>query len=256
MVTKFTTGESVLARFLYPFQWRDVVFVFDDFYGNTLDTVFWTASNTNGTAFAPPATQVINGVISCSTGDVNGDEAAIKSDAFFDGNHNCGMEVMWQVNVATDTQWELGFTDALTALTASAVNDIDTPSITNGATDVALVAQDQGQTLTTMAFITDGSTTNMNTTKTDLGTRTPTNATYMTARIQLARTATNVAAARCYILDENGAIVERAQHGDVLASQINGAIPLQLWGYWEPINAVAKATQIDFWAAWQDRAGS
>jgi hypothetical protein len=78
----------------------------------------------------------------------------------------------------------------------------------------------------------------------------------MTARIQLARTATNVCSSKAVILDENGAAIETAQHGDVLASQINGGVLLQPWFYWEPINAVAKAVTIDYIALWQDRAGA
>ena len=140
-----------------------------------------------------------------------------------------------------------------TAASNSAINDIDTPTITNGAADVALVGMDTSQTLITMAFITDGSTSNMNTTKTNLGTRTPTNATYMTVRVQLAGpAATN--AASCWVLDENGAIVENASHGAALASQIEGATLIHPRFFIEPVTTpAARTVDIDYWRVWQNR---
>lgn len=249
----FGPSESALAKFLYPFAWRNVCFVFDDFLGPALNTHYWTAASTNGTAFDPPATQLKNGVCQAVTGTTAGDEATLRGDIVWSGDQNCGLEIKWKVDDNTSTQMEAGFTDALSAVTASAVNDIDTPSVANGAADVALVAQDTGQTLATMAFITDGSTSNMNTTKTDLGTRTPTNATYISARVQLSQVASAVAAAKALLFDENQALTESAQHGDVLASQIKGDVLLQPWFYWEPLATAARTIDIDYIAVWQDR---
>ena len=150
-------------------------------------------------------------------------------------------------------QSEIGFTDPLSGYAASAVDAIDTPTITNGATDVALVARDSGATLKTQAFITDGSTSDMNTTKTDLGTRTPSNATYQVVRIQLAQASSAIASASAYILSEKGVLQEDAQHGAVLASQIKGDVLIQPWLYVEPLASSAIIIDIDYWAIWQDR---
>lgn len=254
----FDSGNGALSRFLYPFAWRDAVFLFDDFWGDAIQGPWWTAASTNGTAFDEPATQFANGVTRGITGTgAVGDETALKGEAIWSGNNQVGMEVRWKADVVTDTRMQVGLTDPTTNQTSSIINDIDTPTIQNGATDVALVGQDTSQTLTTMAFITDGSATNMNTTKTNLGTRVPTAATYLGARIQLARPAADVATAKAFLLDANNAITETAIHGDVLASQINGAVLVQPWFYWENVtNATALTIDIDYVAVWQDRASS
>jgi len=254
----FGSSESALAKFLYPLRWRDTIFVFDDFTGAALNTHLWTAAKiaSNGTDFDPPATQLENGVCQGVTGAVAGDHVNLRSDAVWLGDNNCGLEIRFKGDNIDNAQGEMGFTDPLTGYTATAssiINDIDTPTITNGATDVALVGQDTGQTLTTMAFITDGSTTNMNTTKTNLGTRTPTNATYMVVRVQLAKTASAVAAAHAYVLDENDAILEEAQHGSALANQIKGNVLLESRIYWEALTTSARTVDLDYIAIWADR---
>lgn len=254
----FDSPNGALSRFLYPYAYKDAVFFLDDFWGDAIQAPWWTAGATNGTAFDEPATQLANGVTRGITGTgAVGDETALTGEAIWSGNNQCGLEVRWKADVVTDTKMAVGLTDPTTNITSSIINDIDTPTIQNGATDIALVGQDTSQTLTTMAYITDGSTTNMNTTKTNLGTRTPTAATYIGARIQLVRTATDVVASKCFLFDANGAITETANHGDVLASQINGAILLKPWFYWENVtNATALTIDIDYVAVWQDRASS
>jgi hypothetical protein len=257
-ITYFDSANGALARFLYPFAWRDSVFLFDDFWGDAIQAPWWTAAATNGTAFDEPATQLESGVTRGITGTgAVGDETMLTGEAIWSGNNQCGLEVRWKADVVTDTKMQVGFTDPTTNNTSSIINDIDTPTIQNGATDVALVGQDTSQTLTTMAFITDGSGTNMNTTKTNLGTRVPTAATYLGTRIQLTRTATNVAASKCVLLDATSGITDSAFHGDVVASQINGAILVKPWFYWENVtNATALTIDIDYVAIWQDRASS
>lgn len=254
----FTSSESALAKFLYPIRWRDTVFVFDDFTGAALNTHLWTAAKiaSNGTDFDPPATQLANGVCQGVTGAVAGDHVNLRSDAVWQGDLNCGIEIRWKIDNNTSNQWEMGFTDPLSGYTATAtsvINDIDTPTITNGATDVALIGQDTGQTLTTMAFVTDGSTSNMNTTATSLGTRTPTNATYLVCRVQLAKTASAVSAAHAYVLDANDAVIEEAQHGSALANQIKGDVLLESRIYFEALTTSARTIDLDYIAIWGDR---
>lgn len=260
----FTSSESPLARFLYPLRWRDTVFVVDDFVsGNTtaagsINLALWTFAKiaSNGTNFAATSTQLANGTITGITGAVAGDHVNIRGGATWAGDYNCGFEIRWKVDNNVAMQWETGFSDPLSSYTntaTSVINDIDTPTITNGATDVAMIAMDTQQTLTTMAFITDGSTSNMNTTKTNLGTRTPTNATFMTCRVQLAQTASAVAASAAYVLDVNNALQEQASHGSVLASQIKGDVLLEPRFYMEAATTTAETVDIDYMAIWQDR---
>jgi hypothetical protein len=257
-LTYFDSANGALSRFLYPFAWRDCVFLFDDFWGDAIMGPWWTAGATNGTAFDEPATQLANGVTRGITGTgAVGDEVVLTGEAIWSGNNQVGFEVRFKSDVVTDTKMQTGLTDPTTNITSSIINDIDTPTIQNGATDVALVGYDTSQTLTTMGFITDGSTTNMNTTKTNLGTRVPTAAEYMGVRIQLSRTATNVAASKVVLLNASGGITETAVHGDALASQINGAVLVKPWFYWENVtNATAQTIDLDYIAIWQDRADS
>jgi hypothetical protein len=248
--------NSELARFLYPMANRDVVYFFDDFAGggnlevgaSDWNEAVLVAAGTNGTPFTAAGTQLVGGACLGTTNNVAGDEQTLRSALVWKGDHRCGMEIRWQVDDIDNTQFEVGFTDALSAVTASAINDIDTPTITNGATDVALVGGDTGQTLKTMAFITDGSTTNMNTTKTDLGTTTTVNATYITARVQLDGDYSDA-----YLFDTNNYLTDTARHGDLIGARLEGDTLLQWWAYWEPLTTSAVAISIDYIGIWQDR---
>ena len=263
-IQRFTSSESELAKFLYPFAWRDTVFINDDFTSanataaGSIDLNKWTFAKiaSNGTNFAATGTQVANGTITGITGSgAAGDHVNIRGGAVWAGDYNCGMEIRLKMDVITDVEWQTGFSDPLTSYTAtpSILNDIDTPSITNGATDVAIIGQDTGQTLTTMAFVTDGSTSNMNTTATALGTRTQVVSTYKTYRVQLARTASAVASSFAYVLNENNAVQESASHGGVLASQIKGDVLLHPWFMVQTLTTAAITVDIDYISVWQDR---
>jgi hypothetical protein len=207
----------------------------------------WVAQGTNDTPYAAAAAQSANGVVVGATGASASDNMTLRTGAVWMGDLRCGVEFRWQVDVITTLTYEMGFTDPLTSFDDLAMGDIDTPAVANGAADVALVAQQVGATLTTMAFVTDGSTSNMNTTKTDLGTRSIVAATYQTVRVQL-----NGDLARCWVFDENGALQEQAQHGDVLASRIEGGTLLHAWHAVETTTG-AKVGTIDYVTMWQDR---
>ena len=251
-ISNLGPSESVLAGLLYPLQDADVVFLHDDFLleeGTAITgSGIWVASGINATNFAAPATQLANGVVQGAVAANIADNKTIRSGAFWQGDLNCGMEIYWKIDNNATNLWEVGFVDPLTSYADLAINDIDTPSITNGATDVAIVGQNTAETLTTMAFITDGSTSNFNTTKTDLGTRTPTNATYMTVRVQIAADA-----ARCWVMGANGEVQEEASHGSTTASSIEGGTLLHVWGGWETLATTAKTIDIDYITVWQDR---
>lgn len=261
-IANFGPSESKFAEFLYPFAWRDVHFQFDDFIGGEsqesgvadFQESDWQDGNSaNGTKFGVPTTQLVGGVIEAVTGAFADDTTALFGMSTWLGDNNCGMEIRYKLNNVTNIQLEMGFADPLSDQKLTAVNNIDTPTITNGAADVALVALDTGRTLTTMAFITDGSTTDMNTTKTDLGTRTPTNATYQNVRVQLENTASAVSGSYAFVFDENGGLDESAIHGAVLASQIKGDVLLEPLYLVESLSANTRTTDIDYIAVWQDR---
>lgn len=234
------------------------MFITDDFTGAVLDTTRWIIAKiaSNGTNFIPATTQIASGIASGATGAIAGDHISIRSGTSWAGDNNCGMEIRWRVDNNVAMQWETGFNDPMTSYTStatSAINDIDTPTITNGTTDVALVGMDTQQTLTTMAYITDGSTSNMNTTKTNLGTRTPTNSTFQTVRVQLSQVASAVAASAAYVLDNNNGLQESASHGGTTASQIKGDVLLEARFYMEAATTTAENVDIDYISCWQDR---
>ena len=249
---RFWPSESALAQFLFPFAWRDVVFWFDDFTQNiaaNLSDHYTLGTDAGATAFAKNAG--IGGRVQGNTGATDEEAVSLLTGADWNGDQQCGMEIRWQVNAVGTTPlgYETGFTDPQTDDTLPAVDDIDTPSIANGATDVALIRLSQSQTLKTEAFITDGSTANMNTTKTDLGTRSPTAATYLATRIQIV---TDAAAG--YHFDADFALLESAQHGSALANQIEGGVALtaRFFGQTHTVSTELLFT-LDYIAIWQNR---
>lgn len=255
---KMGPSRSNMAFFLYPFAWRDVSFVFDDFNGGGQIEVgvtdfkegLWVGdTSANGTDFEIKATNIVNGAATGITGANADDTAAIWGDAVWLGDQNAGVEFRYKQNDIDAIQWECGFSDPLTDEKLTAINDIDTPTITNGAADVAIIGQDTAQTLTTMAFITDGSTSNMNTTKTNLGTRVGVNNTYQGLRVQL-----DGNSSFGFVLDENGAVLETASHGALIGSQIEGGVLVRPRFMLESLDATAHTIDIDFIACWQDRA--
>lgn len=242
--------HSQLGRFLYPMAKRDVVFVFDDFSGPAQNTHLWsTESDTNATSFDPPATQLLSGVTQGKTGETTNEAATIYGDAAWKGDFDCGLEFWFKLDEVGVMTFECGWNDPLTQEEDSILDDIDTPALaSNGQTDVAFVGMDTGQTLKTMAFITDGGTGNMNTTKTDLGTRTPTADAYMGIRIQLQDNRSY-----CYLLNASGGVTESAVHGIVLASQIEGGTLIKPRLMVETEDGTDHVCDIDYIAVWQNR---
>ena len=249
-------SESAMARLLYPLANRSVIYVFDDFIGGNnqepgvsdWNEAIWIAGNSaNGTAFAPAGTQLLNGICIGTTGAYDQDTIAIYTDLVWAGDNRCGMEVRLQVDDIDSQSWEIGFTDALSDSKEPAINNIDTPTFHNGAADAALVGLQSGATAD-IAFVTDGSTANMNATKTALGTRTMTNAAYMTVRVQL-----DGNTSFAYLFDANGALTEDTSHGGVIGSQIEGGTLLESRVLWEANTTSAVATSMDYWGIWQDR---
>lgn len=247
--------ESELARFLYPLAHRSVIYVHDHFIGGNnqepgvsdWNEGIWVAGNSaNGTAFKPAGTQLLGGVCQGTTGAYDGDTIAMFTDLLWAGDNRCGMEIRLKVDDIDNQSWELGFNNAITDSKEPVIDDIDAPSYDDG-DDIALVGQQTGATLTTMAFVTDGSTSNMNATKTDLGTRTMANAVYTTVRVQL-----DGNTSFAYVFDANGGLTEEAVHGGVLASQIEGGVLLESRVLWEANTTSAIVADLDYWDIWQD----
>ena len=241
-------SESALAQFLYPFAFRDVVFWWDDFtQGRTTLTDDYTlGTDACSTAFAKNVG--LGGRIQGVTQNTAVDYIGILTGADWFGDNNAGQEMRWQVDNQVTAKWHQGFHDPLGDNTLTAINDIDTPTITNCAVNLALIARDTSQTLTTTAFITDGCTCCFNATKTNLGTWIPTNSVYHVTRVQLA---TNAASAGVW--DACNALQTSAQHGCVTANSVEGGTAMQASLIYGTLACVAKTVTADYWALWEDR---
>ena len=245
--------HSQLAQFLWPHS-LSANRLFDDFNGEVIDLNLWSVptGGAGGTIFAQRVADVEGTMIRGSTGTTDNTTVAIHSAANWFGDRNCMLETRFKLDVVTSLVLEVGFTDPLTDEGLTILSDIDTPTIANGATDVAIVCMDTDQTLITMAFVTEGSTASMVPTKTDLGTRVPVAATWMTIRVGIIDNA-----AFCQVFDsddpQNLVLLEEAYHGDAVASQTEGGVAMEPHILIGTRNTTAKVMDIDYILLVQDR---
>jgi hypothetical protein len=154
----FTGANSKRLAAFVPLMIQDYTYFMDDFTSPVLDTTnHWLIATDGGsTAFAAGA--LAGGTIRGVTEAASGDFIGIKTTVIFDAALKPGAMIRWKDDVVTTFKYEFGFSDPLSDDTLLALNDIDTPTITNGATDVLVIARDTGQTLTTAALVADGTT--------------------------------------------------------------------------------------------------
>lgn len=186
MALAASLDQTTLRSLLFPLAWQANRFVLDDFEGDTLNTFLWTVDGDTGTtSFAIPAaaSTVAGSIIAGNTAGDDNEAISIYGHPTLCGDKNAGMAVRFKFDDVTDIFFETGLTDPLTDYTLPAINDIDTPTITNGAVTVAVIAMDTDQTLKTAALITDGNATYA-TAKTDFGTWSPTANIWYTAIVQ------------------------------------------------------------------------
>lgn len=245
---RFAGGQDGdLRKFLIPFAFGGYRFRFDDFEGPALDvTNDWLiTTDTGGTAFAKrtnDSPSLIRGVVNA----VSGDGIGIRGDRNWLGDKNCWMEVRFRmVTSVADYALELGLVDVLTDFGTLGVTDIDVPTVANGAADIAAFIIDKSQTLVTAAFVTDGSTTGYNTTKTNLGTFAPAADTFVRVRVGLEGDTSY-----CVV---DGDPVLSARHGDTAASKVEGGVNLRPYLVLITRAAAAKTIDIDYIAVGADR---
>ncbi len=237
---------------MYPYMFQDTVFVFDDFTGDTLNTFLWAVDGDTGTtSFANLAagSTVANGVAAGATSTDDNEAVSIYGHPVWQGDKNCGMEIRWKMVTAPEAGFffEMGFTDPLSDYTLPAMNDIDTPSITNGAVTVAVLACDSSQTATTAQFLTDGDST-YTTAKVAVGTFTPTADTWYTTRIQLIGD-TGI----CSVFNSDTASARTLISEVSAVSKVEGGTLVQPWAIFGNRDTTGFAPQIDYIAVWQDR---
>lgn len=242
-IRRFTSGNSAMHDFLSQYATRDAVVFFDDFLGDTINLDNYAVANSGGTSAADFAlVAAVNGTIQGDTGTSDNGSISLIGPAIWKGDNNAGMEIRFKMDAVTDVHWEVGFINGVPGSNTGGINDIDTPTVYM--TDGAVVGMDTDQTLKTMAFVTEGSTTGQDPTKTNLGTLAPAAATYMTVRIQLKG---NHAAAWV-----NGTLY--ATHASDADGHVEGGTLLAPWVYVQTRSTTPKFFDVDYLRIWADRA--
>jgi len=229
---------SPAREFYAQLAWQDVVWQLDDFTGDTINLDPWAVGETGaGTQFAIPSTHLVGGAITGVTGTTTGNCETLRGARVWSGDYGCFMEVRCKVDVVTTLSMEIGFIDSASDLTLPAVSDVDTPAFAGGTSDAAVLHIDTSQTLTTMAFVTDGSTANMNATATTLSpVFTPTAATYHTYRVGISGDN-----AWCYV--DGG---RHVSHGTLIGSRTEGGTLVRPFIAVRTRTGAAKTLDIDY----------
>lgn len=247
-IDKFRRTED-LAVTLAPLFFDDLLFFRDDFDGDTINLDKWVVSADTGiTAFAIPAPNTAGGIISSDTLAEDNEFTSIYGPPIITGDKNGGMMVRWKVSDVADICLEMGLTDPLSDYTLPAVNDIDTPTITNGAADVAVLVMDTDQTLTTLAFLTDGGAT-YDTGKTNLSSfTTPTADTWYKTIVQLKGDT-----AILEVYDDTTPSAPILKERVVRTSAVEGGNVMQPWFIYGNRTTDGGVATIDYIAFWVER---
>lgn len=229
--------------------------LFDEFNGDTLQTALWATAVTAGgapTAFAQLVNSAEGSQLEGRTGTTDDGVTALVGARHWLGDRNCMLECRFILDTVSGMALEIGFVDTKTDNALKAVSDLDVPTVANGAVDTAVVTMDTDQTLTTMAFVSEGSTASMVPTKTDLGTRVPTAATWMTIRVGIVGDNPF-----CHVYNSDDpqqlVLLEEAYHGASIASQIEGGVVLAPHILFQTRNTTDKIVQLDYVLCLQER---
>ncbi len=242
-------GKSDLYEFLSMYAHADVNMKNFQFrsLADFTNADYWTVAKNGGTGNANFALVVASGgYIQADTGTGNNDSVSLVGPIIYSGDENCGMEVRVQSDDITSSNFEIGFIDAVPGSDAGGITDIDTPAL--GASDAALIAVDDDQTIKTIAFATDGSVSNQDAVATTFAAPAPTNmvnATWHTFRIQLSG---NFAAA--WVDGILGAVHDAGNtHPD---GAVEGGVLLAPLIYWRTRDTTASFPKISQISVWQD----
>lgn len=170
-----TSGGA--SPILDAWEWNqkpfDAYWRVDDFDG-TINSVYWTLTNTGAASAAPVFNAQQNGAMRFVTGGGNpGVSVAYGPNAIFGSDDNPYFGIRFKAPAAlTNFCLEVGLANIRTTPTTQSVSDVDVPTVANGLTDGAVVVLDTSQTLQTAALV--GVGTSIAVAKTNIGTWTPT----------------------------------------------------------------------------------
>lgn len=240
-------GKSPLYEFLDYYAFRSTKFKYFDFLGDTIDLDYWAVANSGGTGVANFAAAVIDGgAIRGNTGTTDNGSQSLVGPIIYSGDRNCGMWARVKFDVVTGQNWEIGFIDAVPGSNGPGVSDIDTPAFT--AADSAVLHRDTDQTLTTMAFATNGSTAGQPDQATTLtGITVPTAAVYMDVIVQLEGNN-----AYCFVGDTTSGYTTVSHNTDT-DGHVEGGVLLAPWVYVRTRSTTAIVTDISAMAVWNDQ---
>ena len=236
-------GTGELDKFLHFYSTADVVHFFDDFLVDTINLDAYALANSAGTGAADFAVQVLaNGVVRSNSGSTDNGATNLITPLIWAGDNQAGLEARLKFDVVTGHSFEVGLIDAVPASTGPGVSDIDTPAFT--AADSALIHLDTDQTLTTIAFATNGSTTGQPDQATSASLPAdPVAATYFTVTIQLVD---NYA----YSWIDGVSVNHPTSDAD---GYVEGGTLLGGWVYNRTRNTTAKLMDLDYLRIWADR---
>ena len=246
-IEDFANPNSSMGEFLAQLAIQDYVFEKWDFLNDTINLDDWTTGETGtGTPFAIPATPLVGGAITGVTGTTSGNCETIYGPPVYAGDYGCIFLVRCKVDVVSTLSMEVGWIDSLTNLALTAVSDIDTPAKATGLGDGAVLHIDTSQTLTTMAFFTEGSTASMVESALTLSpVFTPTAATYHTYVVGIIG---DVAFATV-----DGNFRGCDGKGATIATRVEGGVLVRPWVAVRTRTTAAKTMDIDLMATFQGR---
>ena len=246
------TRQDRKQDFFRPLARRGVVDHFHDFGTQAAASLtdYFAVANAAGAGAANfvVTTDAENGIARGNTGTTDDGSISLISPIILFGDRNCFVQGRFLLDVVTGVSFEFGLIDAVPAANGPGVSDIDTPAFT--AADCALLHMDTDQTLTTMAFATNGSTAGQPDQKTNLAAPsilTPVAATYVTCEIRLIGNN-----ASCFVQSANGGFFE-TKHAFDAQGHTEGGVALAVWVYVRTRNTTAKVPDIDYLWFGQDR---
>lgn len=140
-----------------PLMIRDFLHKRDDFIA-TLDTAFWTGTNTGSGSATPILNAQANGAARFVAGTTNPSNSSMIGPTIFNSDDNPFMYVRVKLPaVITSSVWmEFGFSDIITTKTTEILSTLSAaavPTLTNGMANGAFFGWNTGLTLTTPALV-------------------------------------------------------------------------------------------------------